>query len=415
MAQRSTLHLLLAATASLARLHDTGCPKAVSIYAMQKTGSTFLGLFSRSVALRQHMCKVLQNSKEFVCETVTYIDCPRNALHRKTVHLERAFSPPPRLLGRADLSARQSWDCGEPELVGPKGRAQWRCKSDAVAPLPGSAKRRCDDQLRHEMFAAANGWLRSTTTTAKYRYNFSLSSLLSSSGFVRGPLRQLYTETDAHAVPWFRGYHNVVIVHTRHPVEMMVSAYFCIADPKVCPVRARFLGSSFVPKNDSVASLDDFVRRGVLQQGSTPYQIMHRSRKITQFMASFRRAGGLAVMDGAGAQDDCATPSLFHSKYELMVGNFSTWAQQLLGTLMRGAPVAKQRGMHAALVDRHKSSFVPDGKHRHGMFTGANIAKLRQSTVKELVRHKELHAVLDGLSYDWFGFDAGRRTNHPDD
>lgn len=53
------------------------------------------------------------------------------------------------------------------------------------------------------------------TQTARYRYNFSLSKLLSSSGFVRGPMRQLYTEVDAHAVPWFGGYQNIVIVHTR--------------------------------------------------------------------------------------------------------------------------------------------------------------------------------------------------------
>ena len=82
---------------------------------MQKTGSTFLGLFSRSVALRQHQCKVHQNTKEFVCETVSYVDCPRNALHRKSVHLERAFSPPPRLLRSDDPAPRMSWDCGEPE------------------------------------------------------------------------------------------------------------------------------------------------------------------------------------------------------------------------------------------------------------------------------------------------------------
>ena len=344
------------------------CPKAVSIYAMQKTGSTFLGLFSRSVALRQQMCKVLQTTKEFVCETVNYVDCPRNELHRKSVHLERAFAPPPRQPLLHGVSARQTWDCGEPELVGPKGHAQWRCKPDGGPQSGvGELRHRCNDQLRHEMFAAANGWLRSTTQTARYRYNFSLSQLLSSSGFVRGPMRQLYTEVDARAVPWFGGYHNVVIVHTRcarpimrlhaeiltkclaslgrHPVEMMVSAYFCISDPKVCPVRAKFLGNH-VPVNDSLSSLDEFVVRGVracmlaflpltqtparscppadpttqiLRVGSTPYQIMQRSRKITHFMANFRRmhdfdTGGLGVLDGARASEGCQAPSLLHSK-----------------------------------------------------------------------------------------------------
>ena len=49
------------------------------------------------------------------------------------------------------------------------------------------------------------------------------------------------------------------------------------------------------------------------------------------------------------------------------------------------------------------------------MFTGANIAKLKQSTVRTLVQHDGLRAVLQGLRYDWFGFDAGRRTKRPDE
>jgi hypothetical protein len=68
--------------------------------------------------------------------------------------------------------------------------------------------------------------------------------------------------------------------------------------------------------------------------------------------------------------------------------------------------------MHTTLVQRHQASFKTDGKHKHGMFTGANIAKLKQSTVHALVQHAELQEVLRGLTYDWFGFDRGRITNH---
>ena len=71
-------------------------------------------------------------------------------------------------------------------------------------------------------------------------------------------------------------------------------------------------------------------------------------------------------------------------------------------------------GMHSTLVERHQASFVTDGKHKHGMFTGANIAKLKQSTVRTLVRHEGLNELLRDLTYDWFGFDRGRATNHPD-
>ena len=191
------------------------CPKAISLYAMPKTGSTFLGRFSRDVALRQQMCKVYQNTKEFVCESVIYVDCPRNELHEKSVHLERAFSRPTHELpetATADHTFR-AWDCGPPEKID----KQWRCK----LALPGGARtgvanrRRCDDGLRHQMFRGANQWLREGNTTGPYRYNLSVNTLLSARGFVRGPLRQLYTEFDARAVPSYANFHNVIIVHTR--------------------------------------------------------------------------------------------------------------------------------------------------------------------------------------------------------
>ena len=88
-----------------------------------------------------------------------------------------------------------------------------------------------------------------------------------------------------------------------------------------------------------------------------------------------------------------------------MVTNFSGWADFLLGNLMSGSPASKVRGMHSTLVERHQASFTTDGKHKHGMFTGTNIAKLKQSTVRALVQNEGLQIVLRGLAYDWFGFD----------
>ena len=177
-------------------------------------------------------------------------------------------------------------------------------------------------------------------------------------------------------------------------------------------MRAKFLGSH-VPVNDSLASLDEFLLRGVGRVGSTPYQIMRRSRTITRFMADFRRTRGLGVLDGARAGKGCQAPLLLHSKYEVMVTDFSGWARTLLAALMSGSPASKVRGMHTTLVQWHQASFKTDGKHKHGMFTGANIAKLKQSTVQTLVQHAELQEVLRGLAYDWFGFDRGRATSNP--
>lgn len=190
------------------------CKKAISIYAMPKTGSTFLGRFSRDVALRQQMCKVYQNTKEFLCETIIYADCPRNELHAKSVHLERAFARPLQAISDAPQSANslfQAWDCGPPEKVD----KQWRCKRNVEYAAVLTMKRRCDNDLRHQMFVAANEWLRTNNITSENRYNFSLSSLLSVRGFVRGPLRLVSTEYTARAVPYFVNYMNVIIIHTR--------------------------------------------------------------------------------------------------------------------------------------------------------------------------------------------------------
>ena len=324
---------------------------------MQKTGSTFLGRFSREIALHRKMCRVYQNTKEFVCQTTMYVDCPRNNRHRKTVSLVQAFSTQ------------------QPEeRHGP----------------------RCNQTLRQQMFGSANDWLRSREVDVKYRYNRSLTWLLEAEGFVRTS-RQLYVEHTDGAVPMFPGYHNVIIVHTRHPVEMMVSAFNCIANPKVCPVRSKFLGSH-VPKNDTIRSLDEFVL-GFKRPGSTPWHIMQRNLAITRFMQGFdssplRRRTHLS---------ECPPTTLLHSKYELMVTNFSVWAAQILAATV--APKGQRRSLHMSLVEQYKGDFVADGKHKNSLVAGSNMKKLKLDTIRELVNDKDLNALLDAMTYDWFGWE----------
>ena len=110
------------------------------------------------------MCKVYQVTKEFVCQSTVYVDCPRNSQRSrtKTVSIEKTFAP-----------------------LTEQG-------------LPATAtKRRCDTLQRRNMFSAANGWLITRSVTAKNRYNLSLAKLLSADGFVRGPLRQACLPADS--------------------------------------------------------------------------------------------------------------------------------------------------------------------------------------------------------------------------
>ena len=111
--------------ASPSAAHSTAaCPKAISIYAMQKTGSTFLGRFSREITLHKKMCRTYQNTKEYVCQTTI----SSTALGIRTT-------------GKPCPSSRHS-----PQLPEHKGRA------------------RCNSMLRGKMFDSASDWLRSTTS-----------------------------------------------------------------------------------------------------------------------------------------------------------------------------------------------------------------------------------------------------------
>ena len=63
-------------------------------------------------------------------------------------------------------------------------------------------------------------------------------------GFVHGPVRRLPQSIGADLmfpVPlWLRSkLKQSVILHTRHPLEALVSHYYCVTSESVCPKRRR--------------------------------------------------------------------------------------------------------------------------------------------------------------------------------
>ena len=176
-----------------------GCPLAVSIYAMPKTGSTFLGRFGHDVAMRQRMCKVQQNTKEYICETISHVDCPRNGMHRKSVRRSRAFALPLPLRSGGALA---DWDCGVPQKV---NQHLMTCSRSAAGGGSSIQPRlRCNTRTRHDMWLAANTWLAANSVCGLCSHsaeqeplsgsgNFTMRQLLSAAGFIRGPLRQVST------------------------------------------------------------------------------------------------------------------------------------------------------------------------------------------------------------------------------
>ena len=167
--------------------------------------------------------------------------------------------------------------------------------------------------------------------------------------------------------------------------------------PQVCPVRNKFLGT-FIPKNDTVDSVDTFVLTGLQRWGSTPHSIMERNIKILHFIQAFIPAG-FSNVSAAG----CLPSTLFHSKYEDMVTNFSNWARAVLQHLV--APKGQRQALHASLYEQYKDDFVPNGKHKHALVMGANIAKLKSSSIRILRQNSVLNGLLQGLGYDWMGHD----------
>ena len=162
-------------------------------------------------------------------------------------------------------------------------------------------------------------------------------------------------------------------------------------------MRNKFLGS-FVPKNDTISTLDEFVLAGIRRPGSTPYSIMQRNTAISSFMKGFRQSA-LGQVDARG----CRTPTLLHSKYENMVSNFSSWAQEVLEHMVVGK--GQRKSLHSSMYEQYKDDFVPNGKHKHALRTGANIAKLKRATIRRLRKEEALTALLSDLGYGWFGHD----------
>jgi len=351
-----------------AAIINSTCSRAISVYAMQKTGSTFLARFLREIAVRHKLCRVFQNVKEYKCESTLYVDCPRTQLHRKTVSLQRTFTT---ATGVAAAGSRR-----------PVGGNPW-----------------CHRERRQQMFQAANDWLRSTDVTVKYRYNESLTWLLSPHGFLRGPLRQLYLEYTDDAIPFYPGFDNRIVVHTRHPVEMMVSAFHCIANASVCPIRTKQLG---LPLNDTVSSLDDFVLQGLRRRGSTPQLILQRNLAISEFMRRFPSSD----LVGRRRPGHCEAARLLHSKYELMVTDFGAWAKQILEHVIAG--VGQRKALLRTLEQQYRNEFVPATGatalqigHKVTLRHGANLAKLRGSTIERLKSEVRLASLLQELGYDY--------------
>ena len=209
-----------------------------------------------------------------------------------------------------------------------------------------------------------------------------LSDTLFSAGFVRGPLRQLSGRPD-NFMPQMRA-RRMVVLHARHPIEAMVSLFFCISDPVVCPIRQNV---STMPRSAS-RGLDNFLLTDLAGEPSS-----HLNRLLVKYevLASLWRE--------SQQQTAPAQPHVIFSRYELLVEHFSEWLDHLLAALPLSQ--AARHGLNEKLAVQYTGEFVPDGKHKHSLRAGSNLARLKHSTLVALRRMPRLSAVMQTLDYSF--------------
>lgn len=80
------------------------------------------------------------------------------------------------------------------------------------------------------------------------------------------------------------------------------------------------------------------------------------------------------------------------------VSDFPRWLDSTMLRPLELGPVAEQR-VRRRLRARFSDAFVPDGKHKHSLRVGSNLARLPPATLAQLRAHPRVSAVMNCLGY----------------
>lgn len=347
------IRMLLSTTAAMtlaaAEAPPALCGAALSIYALTKTGSTFLGRFLKSMASRSGTCWIAQELRN-ECNLSMTVRCPAQ--------------------GSSYMGAG---------AIAPLSR---NTHAIALGPRCCALSRA---QAGNDEECASRAWIRSVAV--------SQTSSSVTPSFVRGPVR--LPPPQLHGGMLFPGRTNVAVVHYRHPVEAFVSLFYCVSQPTVCPIRAALRGNSSAPPEAAAGGLDAFLLGELTGPQTTALNILLlRFESLIGFLRSAR--------DFASTRADAKAPpfTVFESRYEHMVGDFPAWLRRLLNALPMQTRVRDQ--LHGSLSADFQGEFVaPDGKHKHALFAGANLAKLQPATLTKLQAIPRVASVMTSLGYGW--------------
>ena len=251
----------------------------------------------------------------------------------------------------------------------------------------------------------------------------------------------------------------VVLMHRRHPVESLISHIFCISSARVCPRRAALLanasGSTWADEHDW-GGLDTLLLRELYgSEQSSVNKLLDRMHTLANWLEQVRalQAGGLAIVrelerteargDNLVAVDrsrnvpcvgrertksswplrhnevrppvlQTPLPLVLLSRYEAMATDFDAWLEALLDSLPDGvARVASRASLHGTLVSLFKADFVVDGRHKHSLVPGSNLAKVQPATLLRLQEHHKLASVVARLGYEFQNPLAGAARQKP--
>ena len=87
------------------------------------------------------------------------------------------------------------------------------------------------------------------------------------------------------------------------------------------------------------------------------------------------------------------------SRYEHMVSDFAGWLASLLRLLKDIGAVGDDARLARALLPKFKDGFVADGRHRHALTPGANMAMLPRASLAHLRAAPRVVGALTRLGY----------------
>jgi len=275
---------------------------------------------------------------------------------------------------------------------------------------------------------------------------------------------------------------TVVVLHVRHPVETLVSHYYCVSSARTCPRRHALRGAATDRLTDRATDKNRTTGRG----GSAPLdspphdpgphsgpgsalddlakpqldafllgelnghthtstnRLLGRLERLASWLETARALHARGLLEfrdlgrleappkelvdtelhhwrherpaskceepedrttdrGARSPDHVQRPLVVLSRYEAMTADFDVWFKALLDTLPDGmvARAASRTQIHRAMLALFRKDFVADGRHRHSLVPGSNLARLLPASLHRLQGHARLVSLVDRLGYDF--------------